>query len=1548
MRQGSRALLRAGIVAGLALTAIPLTPFSASKLGGSPASAARLEVPGLSAALIARAATQPVSVILMARPGVSTAELLRTLRATGATKITPLEIINGVAATVSGGSLDALRGDPSLRAVSIDRLHRIEPLPAGQDLAAQIARASLDAGVTVPAGVEVLREPDTLQIIHADQVQKQFTGRGVRVALIDSGVDMKHPDLAGIMLRDGAGRPLYQDFTGTDLTDTVGHGTNCAGVIAAQAKTVYSVTDTYRTNVYPPADPSKRFTDRTYFTVGGVAPGIGLMAAKIFDTRNNYAASDSNIVMAIQWAISNHADVLSESFGTPINVPNDGTDAVSLADEAAVRAGITVVASNGNDGSGQGTTGSPANAPGVIAVGASNGYRLYGEVGQFANLGAVKSDNMAGFSSRGPTSDGRIRPDVSAPGDAAWSTSPLAGSEEWFAGARFGQPRPIDQFGGTSQAAPVVTGAVALVIQAYRETHGNQRPAPAYVKQVLSSSADDLGYPVTEQGAGRINALRAVQAVTHQGPAVLLSPAPALRGLPGQPLTADLTVSNSGNTAQQISLQPQTLHQQGVISFGGKVVADQPYVFKFDVPGGVSKLTAAINWDTLRSVPFPGQAAGKAMLRVQIYDPAGNFVNYDYDVQGSGFVGATAGNPVAGRWTAVVWQRPRRDKNEVRHLVNVPFSGRVVFAAFRNDGGTVSPASLTLKPGQKAVVRYTAPAGRGPGVSTVSLHVRERNIGATDAATATVKTALPIAITTDVPFSHKLGSFSGSFGGGGAQQSHFFERAFYSFTVPANTRSLAVSVRWPHKGNLFLLSLVDPNGKVDNLVDNALSSSSDPTAPADLSTQRALDLFANNPLPGRWQVAVLSYVFAGTYASEPFAGTISLDRTLVQADRQEIGVAAGGKSAAFTLRVHNLGQGIQGYFSYPTTDQYTYLPLGGAGGALQNGKLSITGTQAITYTTAAVPPGTKQIITQAQPLNGSQKLNIQLSDPVFNTYGALGLPRPVALTGQTARGSVAMVQGKDLPIGSWGVILTLQSRSAAPVFIASTTHAYALAPNPWIDLDGQVGSDLQIQQGKKIVVALPGGTATLHGTVSVPEDTAPGSYPAKVYIYNYTGAKIAEVPLTIRVGSVAPQAFPTPDPLLAAIVATQYYPEGVSVSGITNQVDLVNPGDQPAHAQIKLLTPNGWTTINRYALAPHSRRSIDVKPLVGKNQGIAAVVQGDQPIASGRLIALTGADSSYSVGAAAPSRIWHFADGYTVKNFALSLEIANPNADPAHVQIHFVTDQGDTRNVSFTVEGSSRSGVDVGKVLPDKAVSATVRSDIPVVAERTQEFGTDGQGLTTSIGATAGLTAGYIDPGHLPGGTQAHLSLLNTASQPAKVVVTLIDQHAKPVRNVALSLKAGARATLNLSDRFGTANLGATFSSDAPIVAEKVAYFGQFRRSRIGGSALLATADPVARMVFPGGSTAGGAGEYLSLRNPGAAAIAVRVTLIYGGDRTLRRTINVAPQNRTTINVADLGAPAGSSSLIVEGVDGAKFSATQTLINAGQTDGSEITGVALQ
>ncbi len=299
-----------------------------------------------------------------------------------------------------------------------------------------------------------------------------FDGSGVTVSVADSGIDVgeadgMHPDLAG--------RVDAFLFYGTlaDASDEHSHGTHCAGIVAGNAAT-------------------GEVDDGGFLYGLGVAPGAHLVAQRIFDGAGDYFPPESNERLTRD-AVRAGAYVGSNSWGDDTQGQYDlsaaefdalvrDADALTPGDQQYV-----LEFSAGNAGPGPQTMDSPAVAKNVIATGACENDRFtFGIYDQGREV-------MADFSSRGPAEDGRIKPDVTAPG--TWIASLLSqAATDQYAWS------PIDAnymyMGGTSQAGPHASGACAVIVQWYRSRHGGATPSPALVKAALINSAEDMGTAV--------------------------------------------------------------------------------------------------------------------------------------------------------------------------------------------------------------------------------------------------------------------------------------------------------------------------------------------------------------------------------------------------------------------------------------------------------------------------------------------------------------------------------------------------------------------------------------------------------------------------------------------------------------------------------------------------------------------------------------------------------------------------------------------------------------------------------------------------------------------------------------------------------------------------------------------------------------------------------------------------------------------------------------------------------------------------------------------
>ena len=314
--------------------------------------------------------------------------------------------------------------------------------------------------------------------------QMGFDGRGVTVCVADTGLDTGdtntlHPDVRGRV----TGFKFYGNNI-TDGSDGYGHGTHCAGIIAGNAATGET-------------DP-----DTGQFYGLGVASGSSLFIERIFDDAANEANPFPSDETLAQDAVRAGAQIGANSWGNDVQGAYD-LDAAAF-DELVRDADSSTPGdqpyvlefSAGNAGPAYATMDSPASGKNVIATGASE--NVPGTLAETYGLYADGADTMADFSSRGPTEDGRIKPDLVAPGTWIASMASVYADESAVAWS------VIDDYyvymGGTSMAGPHAAGAAAVFMQYYESLHTNAIPSPALVKAALINSAEELD--VTDGGPG--------------------------------------------------------------------------------------------------------------------------------------------------------------------------------------------------------------------------------------------------------------------------------------------------------------------------------------------------------------------------------------------------------------------------------------------------------------------------------------------------------------------------------------------------------------------------------------------------------------------------------------------------------------------------------------------------------------------------------------------------------------------------------------------------------------------------------------------------------------------------------------------------------------------------------------------------------------------------------------------------------------------------------------------------------------------------------------
>lgn len=312
-----------------------------------------------------------------------------------------------------------------------------------------------------------------------DGNEATYTTDDVVIAILDTGFDGQHVDLAGgkiVHFEDFADDPQAEPY------DDGGHGSHVAGIAAG------------------PGAGDARYR--------GVAPGAAILGLKIVGSQDTEATT----IKAYEWLVENKerfgVDIATISFG--FGFTTDGTSALELAIDKVWEAGIVCFKSNGNSGPGAGTTTVPGGARGIISVGSMLDAAAGPEpVGITATAPALGDAGflLSSYSSRGPTTDGRIKPDLVAPGQSIMSID--AGTTDGYV-----------SLSGTSMAAPFAAGTAALMLDA------NPALAPDEVRELMQATAEDWGAegPDIDYGAGRIQVDRAVEAaLEHAGHNATLS-----------------------------------------------------------------------------------------------------------------------------------------------------------------------------------------------------------------------------------------------------------------------------------------------------------------------------------------------------------------------------------------------------------------------------------------------------------------------------------------------------------------------------------------------------------------------------------------------------------------------------------------------------------------------------------------------------------------------------------------------------------------------------------------------------------------------------------------------------------------------------------------------------------------------------------------------------------------------------------------------------------------------------------------------------------------
>jgi hypothetical protein len=819
------------------------------------------------------------------------APLVAQLKQVGATHITTLWLLDAVAATMPAAEAQALSHVRGVKAVVPDGTIIIgdarsstKLVPASRVRKPAIpARAADGQQFCNTSSGQPLVEPEALTSINDAssnpndpfEADKVATGQGVIVGNVDADTLAGNPN----MIRPD-GQPVIIDAP--DPTENVfsDEFNGDVSTIAAQG----TVTYTYASQL-----PYSNFPENCTFRIVGDATGASLLTTGFFTDTNSLGqivAPESQVIAGLQQAVSEGVNVVSESYGYGA-LPGANDDLLAPTNDAMVAAGVVVVESAGDSGS-SGTVEAPADDPNVIDVGGTNDLRLLAMADGYTN--GWEDDNMTTLSSGGITPYGDVV-DLVAPGYLA------------LAAAGAGQtplPLPTEAFGGTSESAPFVSGAAADVIQAYRDTHGGATPTPAQVKEILTSTATDIGAPADQQGAGLLNVYAAVEAARQMpGTSEAYSNAPELvdsptqldvQGTGGSTVNTSVSLYNASSIPETVTGTYRVLGNE--TSLGPPVTenvsapppsapipaqgATAAAPIHFNVPPGVDVLDTDMIW------PDPTNSDDN-ILSFILTDPAGRLAQSSYDYGAANLPSycpggncspdiqhSTIEHPMPGTWTAqILWANGRGHVQSAPDTPG-PYTGTVTFQA-SGQNFTTSPASapVTIPPQSSVNVPLSIALPQAPGDAPESVQFTGPN---------GLESSVPIARRTLIP---SAGGFFSATLTSSVSRGPGQIKTFY-VDVPPGENDIDVSFYAPdHTPNdpvyyyLFSPADLEPSVTESGFIDiSAVDATPTPDNPAGTAS-----LIAPDPQPGLWEIDVMQGATTdGTEFSQTVYGVVAYNR----------------------------------------------------------------------------------------------------------------------------------------------------------------------------------------------------------------------------------------------------------------------------------------------------------------------------------------------------------------------------------------------------------------------------------------------------------------------------------------------------------------------------------------------------------------------------------------------------------------------------------------------------------------------------------------------
>ncbi|MDY6796310.1 MAG: L,D-transpeptidase family protein [Actinomycetota bacterium] len=378
----------------------------------------------------------------------------------------------------------------------------------------------------------------------------------------------------------------------------------------------------------------------------------------------------------------------------------------------------------------------------------------------------------------------------------------------------------------------------------------------------------------------------------------------------------------------------------------------------------------------------------------------------------------------------------------------------------------------------------------------------------------------------------------------------------------------------------------------------------------------------------------------------------------------------------------------------------------------------------------------------------------------------------------------------------------------------------------------------------------------------------------------------------------------------AAASDTWYFAEGYTGGGFNEYVLIYNPQDYGVHFEVDFMLPDGSMPTYDFTVGAKSRLTLNVDDFPGMdNTNVSVRLRTEQPVVAERSMYFdyNGKTGGHvASGITQPADTWYFAEGYTGGGFDEYILVQNPQDLDVIVNFDFMLPDGSVYTEAFPVYARSRATicVDAAPGMDNTNVSVRLRSDLPVVAERSMYFGYN-EGINgghAKPGVTELSSTWYFAEGYTGGGFDEYILLLNPHDMDSTFALDLILPDGN-VYTYPFTADANSRVTVNIDavPNMGDTNVSVRVRASIPLVAERSMYFGY--QECPGGHVSPGCTDPGVQRFFAEGCTSSNFDTYVLIVNPGDEMVGCVITFCKPNGEEFQIGQQIQAHSRWTIKV---------------------------------------------